>query len=209
MILAPVPETDLDEGDARVVLVHRIEVGVELLGEPLQLGVRPVGIPGGTVFILVESLLVSRQRLDVGWYGRSAGVSVHAAFARILIAETDHRLMAARGHILEPAVEAAPVIADHAIVFSRDDLAGKAIRIFQRDGLAEGGMAVAGVFAPEHEAGGRLHGIDLALNGNGSERIVQFGREIFVGRHAGRGGQCQQQEGEVSHDSLSNVRISS
>ena len=49
MIFAPVPETRLHECDARVVVVFRGKVGVELLVEPLEFLVAPVGVVGGAV----------------------------------------------------------------------------------------------------------------------------------------------------------------
>ena len=49
MIFAPVPETRLHKGDARIVILFRGEVGVELLVEPQEFLVAPVGVVGGAV----------------------------------------------------------------------------------------------------------------------------------------------------------------
>ena len=149
--------------------------GVELLGEPLQLLVGPVGVPGLAVFVLVVGLVIVGQRLDVGRDGRGAGIAVHAVVAGILVAEAHHRLVVAGRHLAEPGVEAAPVVLDRFALLAGHDLAGEAVGVFQRNGFAVGGVAVFGVVAPQHEAGGGLHGVDLALDVDGPEGTVGGG----------------------------------
>ena len=97
MVLRPVSEAQLEECDTRVVVVTLGEISIELLGKPLELRVRPIGIIGRsiTACVLLEGLFVVLHVLDILWHSRATRYTIDLCVARILVAETDDTLVVA------------------------------------------------------------------------------------------------------------------
>lgn len=66
VILRPMAETYLDEGDAGIGGITGCEIGIKLLGETLQLGIAPVGIVASPVASMAEGFVVVAPCLDIG-----------------------------------------------------------------------------------------------------------------------------------------------
>lgn len=87
VILRPMAETYLDEGDAGIGGITGCEIGIKLLGETLQLGIAPVGIVASPVASMAEGFVVVAPCLDIGWHGCGSFVAVDHCLAGILIEE--------------------------------------------------------------------------------------------------------------------------
>ena len=184
VVLRPMSESHLEESQSAVVGIAACEVGVELKGEPLQLGVGPVGIPRGAVVVgvLGEGLGVVWPLLDVGRDCRRSALAVDVAARRVFVAEAGDELMPATGDVFEHAVEPAPVVLYGAVLAaSGDDLAGQTIGELQLDGLPVGVVQTASRLRPQHQSRHRLRVRDVALQLHGSPRLLVAGTSRIDG----------------------------
>jgi hypothetical protein len=178
VVLRPVAKADLYESDTRVVVVALGEVGIELLGEPLELRVRPVGIISRTIAsgVLLEGLLVVFEVFDVLSNGCATGYAIDLSIARILITEADNSLMVTRLHIVEDILEIRPIVLDLAIYLASNYAAWEAVLKLELDRL---GIAQAlRVGGPHHEARHRLYRSDFSIKRNHGEAFFRFETRI-------------------------------
>ncbi len=177
MIFAPVPETRLHECDTRVVVVFRGKVGVELLVEPQEFLVAPVGIIRGAVAARVFGIRlgVGLVRLDVvGDCGGAlhllgAARCVRDGCARVLDAEPHDGLVPAARDIVEHLFETAPVVVDLVVGLALHHGAGEAVREFERNRFLKILLAL-GLVGPEYDSLHGLESLDFLVEGDGTVR---------------------------------------
>ena len=183
VVFGPVPETGLHEGDTRIRVVFGREVGVELLVEPLEFFVFPVGVVGGAVSagVLVERLGIGLVGLDVQG---DCGGALHAfgtvrgvfdGLARVLDAETHDGLVPAALDVVEHLFETAPVVVDFAVSLACHHGAGETVRELERNGALQI-LLLFRLVGPEHDS---LHGLERF------DALVE--RDGTVGRERGCG----------------------
>ena len=169
VVFAPVAEADLEERDARILVVALREIGVEAQGERLQRVVAPVGVPGRAVAAGIGGVgfLVAVQLLDVVGNGGLPLVRLPADLrvVRVFVDEPDDRLVVARLDVVQQRFEPGPVVFDRAVgVPPLHHLVGPAVGVLQRDRVPVGGELA--VVRPEDEPGHRERLRDFGLQRN-------------------------------------------